>query len=157
MKLLTIALTLTLSATSLSSMANKIVFKPVNQKLATQACVLAATEGLNAAKVLVKKERVNFNRFKLAVSCNGLPLTDFADKYQPKIVQESDVASKPSITLVAKDTTSMVCLDALLVGEEQARIEHNVGNDSITCNSKNLKTFIRHYEKQNFIVRNSAQ
>lgn len=157
MKILTIALTLTLSATSLSSMANKIVFKPVNNNIETQACVLAATEGLEAAKVMVKKERDNFNRFKLAVSCNGLSLTDFADKYQPQLAQQASLASKPTITLVAKNTTSMVCLDALLVGEEQARIEHNVGEDSITCNSKNIKTFIRKYQDQNFIVRNSAQ
>ncbi|MFT6270540.1 MAG: hypothetical protein ACJAVV_003379 [Alphaproteobacteria bacterium] len=157
MKLLTIALTLTLSATSLSSMANKIVFKPVNGNIETQACLLAATQGLKAAKIMVKKERVNFNRFKLAVSCNGLSLTEFANKYQPQIAQEVDPQSKPIITLVAKNNESMVCLDALVVGEDKARKQHNVGDDSITCNDQNLKTFLRKYQKENFIVRNSAQ
>ena len=167
MKLLSLGLTFALSAISLSSTAKTITFKAVDDTLATQACYLAAKEGLSAARALVKKEKVNFNTFKLDVSCNDMSLTKFAKKYQAKITAEntlessvkSIVESKPTLTLVAKNNSpaSMICIDALVIGEQQAREKYGIKYESIICNNAEIKSFVRKYQTQNFIVRNSAQ
>lgn len=151
-------MTLSISATSLSSMANEVVFKPTNDNIATQACYLAVTEGLSASEALVKAENIDFGIFKVTVSCNGLSLTRFTKKYQQPISEELAL-DDPTITLIAKnnDPESMVCVEALVIGEQQARTKHNVEGESIMCNSKDIKTFVRKYQNQNFIVRNAAE
>jgi hypothetical protein len=157
MKLLTIAITLSISAASLSSMASNVVFKPTNQTVETQACYVAATEGLRASRALINKNDIDFDLFSLTVSCNGDSLRTFAKQYQPQTSKKVEVENEPSITLVAKNTESMVCIDALVMGEQQARKKHNTGEDGIICNNKNIETFVRQYQNENFLVRNSAQ
>jgi hypothetical protein len=157
MKLLTIAITLSISATSLSSMASNVIFKPTNNTMETQVCYVAATEGLSAAKALLTKEGSSYRRFKAAVTCNGDSLKKFSQNFQPKAVSEVAVENTPSVTLVAKNTEAMVCLDALVMGEQLARKKHNTGENNIICNHKSIETFVRIYEKQNFVVRNAAQ
>lgn len=156
MKLSTIVIALSLAATSVSSMANNVVFKPMNNKLETQACSMAASEGLDSVKALVSKERVNFGIFKSTVTCNGVSLVEFAKMYH---AQAPATIKAPTITLVAKNTNteSMVCLDALVIGEQQAIEKHNVGTSNIVCNNQNLKSFVLKYQNQNVIVRNSAE
>lgn len=159
MKLLTIALSVSLTVSSLSSMANNVVFKPTNNNLATQACYLAATQGMSAVKALVKNEHINFGLFKSVVSCNDLSLTKFANKYQPQIVEETKLVLAPTVALIAKNSSveSKVCLDALVIGEQRSRRMHNLEKYNITCNNQDIKTFVRKYKKQNVVVRNSAE
>jgi hypothetical protein len=171
MKLMSLGLTLTLSVISLSGTAKTITFKPMNDTLATKACYIAAEEGLSAARAMVKKESVNFNEFKLVVSCNGISLTKFANKYQDERTVdssvertvdssvESKVENNSTIKLVAKNNNpaSMVCLDALVIGEQQAREKYDIKFESIICNNSEIKTFLRKYQQQNLIVRNSVE
>lgn len=156
MKMLTISMTLTLAATSLSSIANTVVFKPANDDLATQACYLAATDGLSAAKTLVKANGYNFSVFKSDASCNGISLARFANKYQQPISVSENVVLEPAIKFVPKDNSpeSMVCIDALVIGEQKARTKYAVKDTNIICNNKDIKAFVREYKKQNFIVSN---
>lgn len=159
MKLMSLGLTLALSAISLNSLAKTTTFKPMNDTLATKACYLAAKEGLSAARSMVKKEHINFNEFKLDVTCNHMSLTKFAKKYQIDRVVETAVTTQPTIKLVAKNNKpeSMVCLDALVIGEQQAREKYNIKYEHIICNNSDIKSFVRKYQKQNFIVRNAAE
>lgn len=159
MKLMSLGFTLALGAISLSSVAKTITFKPMNDTLATKACYLAAKEGLSSARAMVKKESVNFNAFKLDVICNDMSLTKFAKKYQAERSVESTVESKSIIKLVAKNNNpaSMVCLDALVIGEQQAREKYDIKYERIICNNSEIKSFLRKYQQQNLIVRNSAK
>lgn len=158
MKISTIAITVALTLSSLSSMASNVVFKPINESFATKACHVAATEGMGAAKKLVLAENIDFYAFKSSVKCNNITMTQFANKYAEKTTAESIQVSKPVITLVAKTDTiaSQVCLDSLVIGENEARKKYNMLNDTIICNNKQLKTFVRKYKKQNVVVRNNA-
>lgn len=157
MKISTFASSLALTVVSLSSAANTVVFKPVNNNLETQACYLAATKGLDAVKELVRGEDQNYIVFKSALSCNGYSLTSFADKYKPEVITANE-ATQPTVTLVAKDDTpeSKICVDALVLGEQAARQKYDVINTEILCNLQELGSFVRKYSKENVVVRNTS-
>ncbi len=137
-------------------MAKNVVFKPADENVETQICYLAASEGLKSAKSFMRKQSISFGGFTRAVSCNGLSLSRFADKYQKIASGEAKLKTDATIVLVANNSESMVCIDALTIGEKQAREKHKAGNSGILCNDKNIKSFMRQYKSQNFVVRNSA-
>jgi hypothetical protein len=162
MKKLPIAISLTISLLSLPSAAQNIVFKPMNDDLATKACYAAASKGIDAARSLVKQEQLNFGLFKSSVSCNGYSFTEFVDKYSnAKDTNSENSSSTGSVSTVTfrannDNAASQVCVDALLMGEQKARDKHELTNYSITCNDEQIDRFVRKYKNKNIIVRNDA-
>lgn len=158
MKIRTILISAALtSLSSFSTIAEtqEVRFKAVDQNLETQVCLKAATEGLAAAKTLVSQNDINFSFFNKSVTCNGESIRSFANLYF-KSAEEADEVNKPKMVAVkAKNSNveSQLCLDALLIGEEQARQKHDLQGVAVICNNKPLSVFVRNFERQNLTVR----
>lgn len=165
MKTLSKALICSIAATftlaSASSMAKDVVLKPINETLETQACYLAATEGLDSAKAIVRKNRLDFAKFKATVTCNGLSLHDFAYEYGKKettVVAETEqnkTASRVALVATNTDIASQLCLDAVVMGERAARAKYDV-QESVSCNNYDLSTFVRLFDEQEVVIKNIA-
>lgn len=155
MKLSTLAIALTLAACTGSAFAKEVVFKPILENFETQVCLTAATEGLNASKALILENEQRYSTFTSSLTCNGLSLASFANKYT-QVEEQAPKNTKP-VTLIAKNTNiaSKVCLDALVMGETKARQKHNITKDHISCNNQNISRFVRRYSNETVIVRNS--
>lgn len=139
---------------AVSAETQDIQFKPVNQTLETQVCVTAATEGLSAARKLVLENDINFRTYSKSVTCNGESITEFANLYFESESKSSDVIEQRVVAVRAKnnDVESQLCLDALIIGEEQARQKHDLNGVPVMCNNKPLSIFVRNFEKQNVTV-----
>ncbi len=151
MKLSTLSITAVLSLACASTFASEVVFKAANNNIATQACVLAATDGMDAAKTLVEANDINFNLFKATVSCNELSLTKFAKTYAKQDIVESNEQSDKTevVKLVAKTQTveSQLCMDAVFMGVDRARAKHNI-NGSVICNNQPLSRFVSKFKNK---------
>jgi hypothetical protein len=149
-----LALAVIIPVTSFASVseANNIVLKPINDKVETQACYVAATQGIKAAKSFLQAEDYSFSVFNTAVTCNGIRITDFADKYTVKSNDGSEAVEKQlsKVKLVAMDNKeSQLCVDAVLLGEREARLKNDAINEVVYCNSQTLGRFARSYRNKN--------
>ena len=153
----TIAIALTLSAASAT--AKNVVLKPINEDLATQACLVAATDSMSAAKDLVIANGISFNEFRQTVSCNGMSLRVFANEYGYQNQQDSEEVSviATRVALVAKNTNveSQLCLDAVKMGEDEARSLHSI-DAPVMCNGLDLPDFLLSFANQEVEIRNTA-
>lgn len=149
----TIAIALTLSA---AASAKTVVLKPINQNIETQACLVAATQGISAAKELVRANNINFIEFTSTLSCNGMSLSQFARELGTQRKQTSETSTR--IALVAKNSNaeSQLCLDAVTMGEQKARAKHAI-DTPVLCNGQNLPVFLRSFKNQDVEVRNTAE
>lgn len=151
MKLSSMVLAFTFAVTSVHSFAQDVRLNPVNQKIETQACYTAATEGYTAATKLIRNNGFNSKAFSASIRCNGVSLRQFAELYSNVEAPQHDKI----ITLVAKDqdVASKACLDALTMGTERALIKHGLKGETIMCNSKILSDFVRQYKSEKVVVR----
>lgn len=162
----TLAVAVTLSLGAAETQAKDFVLKPVNQKIETQACYVAATEGLSAVKVLLKQHRESYAIFKHAVTCNGLNLADFAIEYNLNSEQvrerfELENTKEPKqrqVSFVATNTNveSQLCIDAVTMGENAAREKHAI-QAPIRCNSRRLTDFISTFKNKAVVALNSLE
>ncbi|WP_371195092.1 hypothetical protein [Glaciecola sp. SC05] len=152
-----LALSVILPATTFASAAqtSNIVLKPVNDNVETQACYIAATNGLDAAKKYIESNDYSFVVFNSALTCNGISIKDFAQKFADKKNALADPLEKsPSnVKLVAVDNNiSQLCVDAVILGEKEARVKHDVLHEVVYCNSKTLSRFARTFQNKNVIL-----
>lgn len=151
MKLSTLSITAVLSLACASTFASEVVFKAANNNIATQACVLAATQGMDAAKELVESNDINFNLFRTTVSCNQMSLTTFAKAYAKQNIVDASEENEASnvVKLVAKtqNAESQLCLDAVFMGIDKARAKHKI-NGSVICNDQELSRFVRTFKNK---------
>lgn len=154
MKLSTVAVALTLTVASVQAMAGSVTFKQANANFETQACYTAATEGYSAARKLVKSNGYDFAEFKATVTCNGESLRSFAKQFA-----NTPSAETKSITIVAKNTdiASKACVEAIKIGETQARAKYSLQGETIFCNRKEMSEFVRKYNDNNVVVRDIAE
>jgi hypothetical protein len=133
---------------------SKVIFKPVDQDLATQACYLAAKEGLSAARTLVQNNKLSFNEFRIGLSCNGMTISRFASEYR---TEEESKTGQTRIALKAKNSKveSQLCLDAVKMGEKAARAKYDI-QESVICNNLELSDFVKTFTKKEATVLSSA-
>lgn len=158
MKWPTLATSASLIVLSVNALAKDITLQPVAQNLETKACYVAATEGLTAARTLVSEHGVNFNTFSRSLTCNGMRIDRFAVKYRSQASSEIQEFQPTKIALVAKNSNaaSQLCLDAIVMGENEARNKHDLYGP-IICNGKDLPRFVNSYQDQEVEIRNSAE
>ena len=134
---------------SLNVQAQDIVLKKVNQNIETQACYVAATKGIKEAKSFLRTNDYAFASMSSAIKCNGMSITDFADKYAVNQAQSEQAMQQrlSQVKLVAKDNdASQICVDAVKLGAKEARAKYGLGNQTIYCNDKTLGRFVRSFE-----------
>lgn len=148
-----VALTMAASCLSISNKvaATTVTLKPVNETTATQACYAAATGGLESAIALVRKNGYTFRSFKSGLTCNGMSIGNFADKYA-LTPEQNQVASVSNVKLVATDNAAQVCIDAVLLGEEVAREKYDAKGEPILCNDRPIKQFVRSFKDKKVIL-----
>ena len=153
-----LALSASLALISSNLVAKEVVLKPLNQNLETQACFVAANESISAAKALIAQNEVNFNTFSERLTCNGMRIERFANKYGKQEQAGGITALPKKVALVAEnsDSASHLCIDALTIGENAARTKHQIFGP-VMCNGKNLPRFINSYQNRDVEIRNSAE
>jgi hypothetical protein len=148
MKFSTLALSAGLTLVALNASAFNLKFEKTGNDLETKACYAAATDGVKAAKKIVRAEGVNYIELSSTLLCNGMKIKDFANKYA-KLQAKSDQAKTVKVVaLSAMDRTleSQLCLDAVTMGEKAARTKYNMRNDAIKCNGKDISQFLKTLE-----------
>lgn len=155
MKLSTLAIALTFTVASVQAVAQNVVLKATNDNLETQACYTAATEGYSAAKRLVRSNGVKFDTFNVAVKCNGVSIKQFAKQFADNKADENAT----ELALVAKDSgeASRACVEALEIGEKQARAKYSLEGEVIFCNHREMSEFVRKYDSENIVIRSIAE
>ncbi|WP_395344672.1 DUF3718 domain-containing protein [Ningiella sp. W23] len=134
---------------SINANANNIVLKTVNNTTETQACYVAATQGIDAAKSFIRANGDSFASFRATVSCNGLSITQFAKKFAEKADTEEVAPTFTQVKLVAMDNdAAQICVDAVVLGEKEARAKHGIKTETVYCNRKSLSRFARSFSNK---------
>jgi hypothetical protein len=153
MKLSTLSAVAFAALVSANAFANDVVFKAMDDNLATQTCIVAAKDGIQAAKQLVSDNGLRAATFTKGLKCNDQNLTRFAKKYAKQDM--ADLKEQAKATRVVRLVTSMenvetqLCIDAAVMGEERARAKYRY-DAPVTCNSKSLSTFVREFKNTQF-------
>lgn len=153
MKTLTLGLALSLSLSTFTHMseAANVKFKAMDDSFASQVCIVAATDGINSARTLVTKQGHSFKEFAASLTCNGKSLRNFSKSWEADKQTET---TEKQVKLVVKNNNpeSQLCLDALVMGEEAARVKYDAKFENIICNDRTLASFLRQYSNQDVIV-----
>lgn len=149
MKTLTTLFAVALFSSQAFALSNDFKFVAIDETSATNVCLVAAEQGLEAAQKVAKKAG-NYNLYDLqATSCNGVNIKRFARKYKQK---GADVTALESTKVIyqfkALDNTqaTQVCAIAAQQGIKQARKFAGLEAEYITCNGKSLLSFARKYK-----------
>lgn len=133
-------------------------FKAMDDNLATQYCIAAATKGLNAVKQMAKNDQSSFIELKKTISCNGYSLTSFSEKFAESTRKSSKTITQAQvIKVLANDNSkeSKLCVDALVLGEHAARQKHELPRTPIICNNMSLQDFVEEFKERELIVQTS--
>jgi hypothetical protein len=151
MKLSTLTITATLTLACASSFANEVVFRATDNNLATQTCIIAATDGLEAVRTLVESKDLDYQLYKNSVSCNDMSLRNFAKSFAKQDVIDASSQNKETevVKLVAStpNKESQLCLDAVMIGESRARARHNI-DGPVICNDQYISSFVRNFRNK---------
>lgn len=142
----TLALSAGLTLVSLNAFSvNNIEFHKANNDIETKACYTAATEGLKAAKKLVRASRINYIELSSTLKCNGMSIRDFASKYAT-LGETSQTAKNVKVIAVSamdRKVESKLCVDAVTMGERAARVKYKMRDDHIECNGQDITHFLK--------------
>lgn len=156
MKLLTFVAFSAIATTTIPAFANTSAFTMQNENVETQACYTAATQGLDAAKAFLKSNDVNYFVFKETVVCNGMQINEFARKYHRNNAQRAPL-EVVSLNAENQSPESLLCVDAVSMGERKARIKHSMQNVSVRCNGKTITQFLRALKASKIVKKNDKE
>ncbi|MBF7071932.1 ABC transporter ATP-binding protein [Glaciecola sp. MH2013] len=142
--LLSIALATSVFASSVS--ATNVQLRPADSTFETQVCFTAATEGLEAARTMVKNSGENFARFTSTLSCNGYSLERAARIFSQKTTPVTPEKITKVKFITDEATESKVCRDAVLIGVDAALEKHDLSSPNIICNGRTIESFIKRFE-----------
>lgn len=141
MKTLSLTFALTLTATQASALSNNVKFLAVDSTHETNLCVIAAEQGLKAARYASKLPAKVF----LSTLCNNQKIRSFAKKFEAKeaLVAQSSVEYK--FKTIDDSIESQTCAVAAQQGLRAATKLAGLDAKSITCNGKSLRSFAKKY------------
>ena len=145
--LTTLAIATITFTTSVS--AKNVQFRQGDDTFETKVCYTAATEGLTAAQELVKASDKNFKRFTTLLTCNGKSLVQAARTFHQANEEQTQATRK--IRFVTDEALeSQVCLDAVMIGVDAALEKHDIQDDNIICNNRDIKIFAKKFSGKTF-------
>jgi len=149
-----VSITASCFSASLNAQTKDIVLKPKNDKVETHACYVAATQGLDSALSFIASNEPSIMAHEPPIICNGMSIRDFADKYAENTqAQRSDKdKAEKMFKLVAENEASQLCVDAVVLGEKEARKKYGALGEPVYCNEKTLKHFVRSFANKNVIL-----
>lgn len=147
-KLILVAAT-TLSLNVMAS-SSQYRFVGVDETVATQVCLSAATKGINAAKATAKAQNIAWND-ALSITCNNDSLKVFARKYQAAqtknvttaATSSNDPVKVRSFVLADQSLATKLCAIAAQHGFKAAQEQGGSLSSDIICNGKDIRTFAR--------------
>jgi hypothetical protein len=143
---------------SLNAQTKDVVLKPINDKVETHACYIAATKGLETALGFIQSNEPSIMSHEPPIICNGMNIIDFANKYANHALgQEADIVDDSKmVKLVAVNDevndASKLCVDAVLLGEIEARKKYSALGEPVFCNEKTLRQFVRSFANKNVML-----
>ncbi|MFT5759909.1 MAG: hypothetical protein ACI9LM_004693 [Alteromonadaceae bacterium] len=136
MKNLLVALTLVLSTATVSASNTNIKFVSTDNSIESDLCIVAAKLGFKAAMKLTS------DKLARRTTCNGQDIKHFSKTYQFK-----DVTAPKAVVVVPVNNSaeSKVCAQAVKIGIKAAASLVNFNVKHMTCNGKNLRSFVKQY------------
>ncbi len=145
MKNLLTAVLLTLTSSQAFATQADVKFVGVDTTEATNLCLSAAKVGYYKAKKMAKSS-VMFNEVEFAsTQCNGLPIRQFARKYQMAESTTTEKVISYQFKTVDNTQESQICAVAAKDGLKQAL---NIGGAQarfIVCNGLRIESFARKF------------
>jgi len=142
---------LLLSLTSVFLLSNSQVnaqsyeFELVEIDLESQICIVAAEQGIKAAKDLASKNGIYLSSYNNDFYCNTKTLNKFIKQYG-KVNTKITLNENKETQLYAADENmeSDLCIKAVELGLEAVKAQHN-NISSIRCNGKSIKQFVNKF------------
>ena len=139
MKKLALGIALLVMSQSALALSENAKFVPVDNSLESNLCVVAATEGYNAAK-LVAKSVINYQAELLYLtSCNGVPIKKFA--------LDRDLVTGKTVKFVPADSSveSNLCALAASDGFDVVAKQSSADVHKIMCNGQPIRSFAKRH------------
>ena len=136
-----ISLVVALSAT-LSVNATPVQYTQGDASAASKVCVVAAQEGLSAARLAASQHGIHISRFSKSILCNGEDIRDIAKQ----LTNDTNTSTK-QVALYAKTSTSAteLCIKAAKNGLSSiSKYGHKAR--SLRCNDVPVREFVRQFE-----------
>ncbi len=132
----TVCIVLLLILTGFSHAAKKPIVTANEDSFASQACAIAANQGLSSVRRFSNENNVNYYEVKRYLTCNGKNIEIFAKQFKQATAKNTKVMSSDNSVL------SQVCIDALSIGKTQALKKHELSGYSVNCNEVSISTFV---------------
>ncbi|MBQ4850074.1 exonuclease III [Pseudoalteromonas sp. MMG012] len=129
-------------STTLSVQAEKVQYTQGDASVASKVCVIAAEQGLSAARAAASQHGIHISRFSASVLCNGEDIRDVAKK-----VNNDTRSDAKKVALYAKTSTSAteLCIKAAKNGLSSiSKYGHKAR--SLRCNDVPVREFVRKFE-----------
>jgi hypothetical protein len=136
-----------LSTLSFSASSHNTVYTAGDDSTESTLCVIAANEGIGAAKSYARNERINFARIEQTVSCDGLTIYEMArkaqtDQYAQHDVTQVELDKRFVFVATNDDADTQLCIDAAKQGVQSGAYAFAV-RKKIACNGQNVEQFVR--------------
>jgi hypothetical protein len=136
-----------LSTLSFSAFSHNTVYTAGDDSTESTLCVIAANEGISAAKSYARNERINFARIKQTVSCDGLTIHEMArkaqaDQYGQHEMAQDDIQQRILFIATNDDADTQLCIEAAKRGTQSGAYALAV-RKNIACNGQGVAKFVR--------------
>lgn len=138
------SLSLVVALSTITSVSAQVEYSAANASPESKVCVIAAQQGLSAARTEAQKYGINISRFSKTLVCNGEDVRDIAKQAALAKAQTQDTA----VALVAKtaSTETELCIKAAKNGVASIAI-HGHKARSLRCNNLPVREFVKQYGK----------
>ncbi|CAM4169862.1 exonuclease III [Pseudoalteromonas byunsanensis] len=138
------SLSLVVALSTITSVSAQVEYSAANASPESKVCVIAAQQGLSAARTEAQKYGINISRFSKTLECNGEDIRDIAKQAGFVEAQTQDKA----VALVAKTASAEteLCIKAAKDGVASIAV-HGHKARSLRCNNLPVKEFVKQYGK----------
>ncbi|BBN81383.1 hypothetical protein PA25_13680 [Pseudoalteromonas sp. A25] len=138
------SLSLIIALSTVTSVSAKVDYTAANASPESQICVIAAQEGLSAARTEAQKHGIFISRFSKTLVCNGTDVREIAKQAG----ENSKGSAQKKVALIAKTSTAEteLCIKAAKDGVASIAL-HGHKARSLRCNDMPVKEFVKQYGK----------
>lgn len=133
MKNLVIALSLLVTANTANALSNNTKYVAKDSSIESNLCVIAATQGFQAAKLAAKEADSTLN----ATTCNGVSVKAFSNN------SFGEKAKVVRFVPANQSTESKICAQAVVEGVAAVIKAHSADARNVVCNGQTLVSFVK--------------
>ncbi|MBD1583513.1 exonuclease III [Pseudoalteromonas sp. S16_S37] len=138
------SLSLIVALSTVTSVSAQVEYTPVNASAESKVCVIAAQQGLSAARTEAQKHGIFISRFSQTLVCNGKDVREIAKQADQSI----NTLVENKVALIAKTLSAEteLCIKAAKDGVASIAL-HGHKARSLRCNDMPVKEFVKQYGK----------